>query len=132
MSTMNKKANKSFQDFYERFLMNIQLRNFDPENCRAAKKLTERFGKRTQPELLSLAQLISAYTGIQLHREFKRRRSMLLSWYEQNFDVIWPFIEEEVIVHDEDEKEIHYLKTPPENPPPDHPFLEDLFYPLTE
>lgn len=127
MTKSNKLKTKSFQDYYELIFMRNALRNFDPENSRAVKKLTERFGERTQPELLSLAQIISKHTGIKLYRESKRRRTLLLAWYEQNFDKIWPFIEQQVIVQDQDEKVINYSETPPEDTP-----SESFFYPLPD
>ena len=127
MPKLNKPKKKSLQDIYEQVFIERVLSNFDPENSRAVKKLTERFGERTQAELLSLALVVSAHTGIKLYRESKRRRNLLLAWYEQNFDVIWPFIEKEVIVQDQDENEINYTKNPPENPP-----SESLSYPPAE
>ena len=125
MPKLNKPKTKSFQDYYELVFMHNALRNFDPENSQAVKKLTERFGRRTQSELLSLAQIISEHTEIKLYRESKRRRNLLLAWYEQNFDTIWPFIEQEVIV--QEEKEINYSETPAEETP-----SESFFDPLSE
>ena len=117
MSKLNKPKTKPFQDYYELVFMHNALRNFDPENSQAVKKLTERFGRRTQSELLSLAQVVSKHTGIKLYRESKRRRTLLLAWFEQNFDKIWPFIEQQVVVQDQDEKEINHSENPPEDTP---------------
>ena len=44
--------------------------------------------KLNQKELRSIAQVISKKSGIPLDREAKRRREILLTWFDENFDDI--------------------------------------------
>ena len=108
---IKKNLNKAtaFQQAHEKFVVETKLKNFDLASSRAWAKLTARFGpKITQEELLSLAQICSIHTQIDLHREFKRRKKMLIIWFEEHFETVWPFIENSLIITDKDHKIINY------------------------
>ena len=57
------------------------------------KRIQDLLGQRlTCPELLSVAQIISRKTSLQLNRECKRRKIVLLKWFDENWDRISPII----------------------------------------
>lgn len=96
---------------YEKALLKEKLGGFDPKSSIAWTKLTDRYGpKISLDEMLSLAQAVSSVLNVPLTREYKRRKDMLIKWFDEHFDVIWPFIEENVFVEDINGKVINYSK----------------------
>lgn len=92
---------QTLQAKYEWKFINEKRQNWDASSSGAWKKLTSRFGpKISQEELLSLAQVVSVQLDIELTREYKRRKEILIKWFDENLDVIWPFIEKNVVVSD--------------------------------
>lgn len=84
-----------------------KLDGFNPSECDAWKLLTARFGQKiSQEELLSLAIVISRHLHINLFREYKRRKSMLIKWYNDNIMKIWPFIVNQIVITDENDSQI--------------------------
>ncbi|KAK8886980.1 hypothetical protein M9Y10_038015 [Tritrichomonas musculus] len=66
-----------------------QSGNCDIKNSLAFKKLQQKgWDKFNQKELRSIAQVISKKSGISLDREAKRRREILLTWFDENFEYI--------------------------------------------
>ncbi len=49
--------------------------------------------KIKQNELLSIAQCVSEKTSVELDREAKRRKSVLLKWFDDNWDQILPTLQ---------------------------------------
>jgi hypothetical protein len=77
----------------------MRLRNFDSENCPAMVLLTELFGTAINAtDLVSLAETCSYYLDIYLDREAKRRKSVLLKWFDENLLQLGPFLREHVVV----------------------------------
>ena len=108
---MEQPEKKTIQQQYEAKLIDRELKCFKWEESEAWHRLTERFGNKiSQDELLSLAQIVSHETDIPLYREFKRRKSMLVKWFETNLDPVWDFIEKHIIVRDVNNKEINFSK----------------------
>ena len=71
----------------------------DYKSSKAWVALTSKFGpKVNHDELLSLAEILSYHFTIPLSRENKRQKGMLIQWYDNNFDVLWPFITKNVEV----------------------------------
>lgn len=74
------------------------LGNFD-ENMQKNRmaeiiKATEFQGENiARTELLSIAQIISEKTSVELYREAKRRKSVLLKWFDDNWDQILPTLQ---------------------------------------
>lgn len=95
------KKPKSLQDKYESDFVRSKLAGFEPKNSLAWSKLTSRFGpKLNQNKLLSLAEVVSNHLNIELYREYKRRKEMLIKWFDENLDIVWPFIESHVTILD--------------------------------
>lgn len=94
---------KSLQDKYESDFVKEKLTGFDHKKCKAWLSLTERFGpKISQNQLLSMAEVISDQLNIGLYREYKRRKEMLIKWFDENYDSVWPFIENHLSIIDTD------------------------------
>ena len=66
-----------------------RLKDFEYRDSRAWTFLCQRFGPRVgQTELQSIAELISGTQQIKLDRDAKRRKVVLVKWFEENWDVI--------------------------------------------
>jgi hypothetical protein len=96
-----KEKKLSLQAEYEWNFIEKKRQNFDHMNCLAWRQLTARFGpKISQDELLSLAMVVSHELKLELSREYKRRKELLVKWFDENLAIIWPFIEQRVVVSD--------------------------------
>lgn len=84
-------TNLSAKDI-ERYRVIRRLGKFDYKKCSTYKKLMEIFGaKRSKQELLSLAICLCVkIPSLKLDREAKRRKSVLIKWFHDNFDIIEP------------------------------------------
>ncbi|KAK8842273.1 hypothetical protein M9Y10_026507 [Tritrichomonas musculus] len=101
------KRKSELKDNEELLFVNDQLKFFKPSSSAAWKLLEFHFGpKITQEELLSLAMVVSTYTGISLYREYKRRKGMLIKWFDDNLTQIWPFILQHIVVTGRDNQVI--------------------------
>ncbi len=70
------------------------LENFKPEETEAYRYLTTRFGQTVSKEqIVTLGQIISHLTHIELTREWKRRKATILKWFDMNFDAIKPVLD---------------------------------------
>lgn len=70
-----------------------RLQGFNPKDNQAWYQITQKFGTNIkQPELLSIAQVCSSSAGIKLDRDAKRRKSVLIKWFEENWAQIQPFL----------------------------------------
>lgn len=49
-----------------------------------------------------MAEVISDQLNIGLYREYKRRKEMLIKWFDENYDSVWPFIENHLSIIDTD------------------------------
>ncbi|KAK8834168.1 hypothetical protein M9Y10_011661 [Tritrichomonas musculus] len=82
-----------------------RLQDFDPKNCFVWKKFCEKFGSSlSQTELISIAEVISSNIGVKVDREAKRRKEILIKWFDENSEKIIPFIDFLRIERSEDEK----------------------------
>jgi hypothetical protein len=62
---------------------------FDASQSIAWREIRTRFGDSlVQTELLSLAQVICSEIGIQVDREAKRRKEVLIKWFDENYSAI--------------------------------------------
>ncbi|KAK8842260.1 hypothetical protein M9Y10_026494 [Tritrichomonas musculus] len=103
----NSKRKPQLKDNEELLFVNDQLKFFKPSSSAAWKLLESHFGpKINQEELLSLAMVVSTYTGISLYREYKRRKGMLIKWFDDNLTQIWPFILQHIVVTGRDNQVI--------------------------
>ena len=77
----------------ERRRVEIRLSGFDGKNSDAWAEICEAFGPNlSQNELLSIAQVISFHAKLRLDREAKRRKEVLIKWFQENLSVIRPFL----------------------------------------
>lgn len=70
-----------------------RLGTFNPKDNVVWHEITQRFGANIkQPELLSIANVLAQNAGIKLDRDAKRRKSVLIKWFEENWNAIQPFL----------------------------------------
>jgi hypothetical protein len=103
------KPTMNLQVEYERQFVEKNRQGFDPHTCRAWVLLTKKYGP-TIPHnnLLSLANVVSIHMKLPLLRESKRRKDMLIRWFDDNIDCVWPFIETKIRISDDSGKLIDY------------------------
>jgi hypothetical protein len=71
-----------------------RLQGFNPKDNPVWTAITQKFGPNIkQPELLSIATVLATNTNTRLDRDAKRRKSVLLKWFEENWAAIAPFID---------------------------------------
>jgi hypothetical protein len=71
-----------------------RLNGFNSKDNTVWKAITQRFGANIkQPELLSMAQVLASHANIKLDRDAKRRKSVLIKWFEENWTAIEPFLQ---------------------------------------
>jgi hypothetical protein len=92
------------QQKYEKEWLDQQMAGFAPKRCPAWQYLTARYGdKISKEELLSLGQVAAIELGLDLVREYKRRKETMIKWFQIHFDVIRPFLETDLeIIHKTD------------------------------
>ena len=101
MTNLRGTHRRSLQAEYEWNFINQKRQGFDVQKCRAWAKLTERFGPRiSQEELLSLALVVSNELGMDLSREYKRRKELLIKWFDERLDRVWGFVENRLVISD--------------------------------
>jgi hypothetical protein len=70
-----------------------RLSGFNAKDNGVWKVITQRFGSSIkQPELLSMAQVLAAHASIRLDRDAKRRKSVLVKWFQENWAAIEPYL----------------------------------------
>ena len=71
-----------------------RLGNFNPKDNIVWREITQRFGASIkQPELLSIATVLAQNANVKLDRDAKRRKSVLIKWFEENWVAIHPFLD---------------------------------------
>jgi hypothetical protein len=86
------------QDLKDRILTEMRLKDFDPENCPAAKLLTQLFGGTINAtDLIQLAETCAFCLDIYLDRKARRRKSVLLKWFNGSLQIVGPFFGEHVV-----------------------------------
>lgn len=69
------------------------LSDFDPNKSEAWKTITDLFGHNIkQPPLLEIARIVAEHVGIAVTRQARRRKSVLIKWYDDNWSYIKPYI----------------------------------------
>lgn len=80
-----------------------RLKDFDVKGNRAWKEITSRYGtKLSHSELLAIATVISKCDNIKLDREAKRRKEVLIKWFDENIDRCIPYFNSMVLVDEGD------------------------------
>ena len=78
-----------------------RLSGFNPRDNVAWREISSRWGNIKQKELLSIAQVIANEAKIKLDRDARRRKSVLMKWFCEHWNVVQGYLE--AIVLDEAE-----------------------------
>ena len=98
----------------ERFRIAIRLAGFDPKDNIVTKEITRRFGSNIkQGELINIAEVIAEHAKIKLDRDARRRKNVLLKWFEEHWAQIKPYLDWIVLEDTKDDKGAQ-LKEDPE------------------
>lgn len=77
----------------ERLRVEKRLEGFDFRQSQAWKEICDCFGSSlSQNELLSIAQIIAFHAKLKLDREAKRRKEVLIKWFQENLTVARPYL----------------------------------------
>jgi hypothetical protein len=89
------------QQKYEKEWLQQEMKGFEPEKSEAWKFLAGRYGEKiSKDELLSLGQVAAMELGITLVRDYKRRKSTMIKWFQDNLTRLRPFLEKSLEVID--------------------------------
>jgi hypothetical protein len=82
------------QQKYEKEWLEHEMRGFVPQESEAWKFLAERYGEKiSKDELLSLGQVAAMELGLDLVRDYKRRKATMIKWFQDNLTQLRPFLE---------------------------------------
>lgn len=71
-----------------------RMQGFDPKDNEVWRRITQRFGANVkQPELLSIATVLSQTANVKLDRDAKRRKTVLIKWFQENWAAISPYLD---------------------------------------
>ncbi|OHS96568.1 hypothetical protein TRFO_37278 [Tritrichomonas foetus] len=77
----------------ERKRVDSRLKGFSVRESAAWKEICKRFGPNlNQTELLSLAEVIAKQANLKVDREAKRRKEVLIKWYEENLTEVMEYL----------------------------------------
>ena len=81
-----------------------RIDGFKYQNSRAWMVLSQRFGEKvTHDELVSVAEIIKPFSGIKLDRDARRRKNVIIKWFDDNWSIVEHYINY-VILEDEKKK----------------------------
>ena len=89
---------------FEAFINSRRVKPYgvSPKESPIWKEITRRFGVNVKhAELVSIASVLANSANIRLDREAKRRKTVLVKWFEENFSAIQPFLDY-VVLEDPD------------------------------
>lgn len=79
----------------------MRINGFSLQTSVAWSYLTFKYGEKlTHDELTSIAELISGHVGIHLDRDAKRRKIVLVKWFDENWPVIEPYLQYVVLEYE--------------------------------
>ncbi|KAH0792101.1 hypothetical protein GPJ56_003900 [Histomonas meleagridis] len=71
-----------------------RLNGFNPRENNAWKEISRRFGASIKhPELLSIATVLANYANVRLDRDAKRRKTVLIKWFQENWATVSPYLD---------------------------------------
>jgi hypothetical protein len=72
----------------EKEISDAHLGGFTPEGSRGMQMIDDLIpdGHPTCHSLVALAKIFSSISGIPFHRDFTRRRALVIKWFDDNFD----------------------------------------------
>ena len=92
LSTKKKKRKRG--DVNELVRVQKRVNGFDANCSDAWTALCQQFGNKiTHEELVSIAEAIKPYCNIKLDRDARRRKSVILKWYQDNWADIKQYIQ---------------------------------------
>lgn len=77
------------------------LKGFDQERSDAVIYLKQKYGDLKQYEILQIAEYCTRKVKVSLDRESKRRKEVLLKWFDENFSILKPVLDD-IVVENED------------------------------
>jgi hypothetical protein len=96
-----RRAIVSSQSQSERKLIAQKLAGFDYGVSRIRRVFQEyQWDELGMTELCGIALALSHFTGIKMDREDKRRKEVLLKWFEDNLDAIEPYFDQIQLIYD--------------------------------
>lgn len=70
-----------------------RLNGFHPKQSLVWREIKRRFGNQLRHgELLSIAEVAATFAGVFLDRDAKRRKSVLIKWFQENWNVLLPYL----------------------------------------
>lgn len=88
-----KQENLITQTEFERNKLTDRLSNFDYARSAAWKIIKQKgWDNLNQKELLSIASILAEKCNLTLDREAKRRKPILVKWFDENLNVILPVV----------------------------------------
>jgi hypothetical protein len=79
---------------HEKQRIACRLEGFNAKDTAVWNALAQKFGSNIkQPELLSIATVLSKNANVRLDRDAKRRKSVLLKWFEENWNAVSPYLD---------------------------------------
>jgi hypothetical protein len=82
----------------EKHRVNERLANFSTKDNFAWKEISSRLGQKiTFHELLSIARVLAAHADIWLDRDARRRKSVLIKWFDENWSDLAPYLNDVVL-----------------------------------
>ena len=77
----------------ERLLITNRMKDFNPYEGKVNDFFMNFFGEMpTREQLLSLARVVAIHLQLELDREAFRRKEVLIKWYDEHYDLVFPFI----------------------------------------
>ena len=85
---------QTMDDNKEKLRISSRMQGFDPKDNDVWRHITQRFGANVkQPELLSIATVVAQNANVKLDRDAKRRKSVLIKWFQENWSTISPYLD---------------------------------------
>jgi hypothetical protein len=78
----------------ERAIADLRLGTFSSQGSRGLEMLHRMFpsGEMTRRAMYSFASILGALANVRLERDFSRRKDLLVKWFDDNYDVLEPFL----------------------------------------
>ena len=91
LNQLNNKEDNDYSAIREQDRLKDRLQEFNYKDSRAWKELERmNWHERSQKELVSIAQVIAKHCNIDLDRESKRRKEVLIKWFDDHLEEILP------------------------------------------
>ena len=85
---------QSHENSREKDRISERMAGFNPKDNDVWRRITAKFGPNIkQPELLSIANVLAQNCNVKLDRDAKRRKSVLIKWFEENWVTISPYLD---------------------------------------